>query len=270
MIGVNDHDLQRSDDRAPRARPRLLVSVRDADEAEVALAGGADWIDLKEPLDGPLGAVSATRAREVVQCVAGRAPTSAAAGELADWPHAASRELCAVEGVSLIKLGLAGCRGTDWRSRWRQAQHEIAAAGKQLVAAAYADHDAAQAPPPAAVLELAIQAHCPWVLVDTFDKRGGPLGDHLAPRELEAWLALARTACRTAVAGRLDRAAICRLPWELVDVVAVRGAACDGPRQARVDRERVAALAKLFPQSATTPAAWGAQGFCGPRRGRQT
>ena len=80
MIGMNNGNLPRSDGHATRARPRLLVSVRDADEAEEALAGGADWIDLKEPLDGPLGAVSTARAREVVQCVTGRAPTSAAAG----------------------------------------------------------------------------------------------------------------------------------------------------------------------------------------------
>src|SRR5262249_6225382 len=35
--------------------PRLLVSVRDVREAEAALAGGADLIDIKEPAHGPLG-----------------------------------------------------------------------------------------------------------------------------------------------------------------------------------------------------------------------
>ena len=34
---------------------KLLVSVRSADEAEVALEGGADIIDVKEPLHGSLG-----------------------------------------------------------------------------------------------------------------------------------------------------------------------------------------------------------------------
>jgi uncharacterized protein (UPF0264 family) len=54
--------------------PRLLVSVRDAAEAVEALAGGADWIDLKEPQRGPLGAVDAVTARDVVHVVAGRVP----------------------------------------------------------------------------------------------------------------------------------------------------------------------------------------------------
>ena len=33
----------------------LLVSVRSAEEAEIALAGGANLIDIKEPSRGALG-----------------------------------------------------------------------------------------------------------------------------------------------------------------------------------------------------------------------
>ena len=36
-------------------RSRLLVSVRSAAEAEIALHGGADLIDVKEPTRGSLG-----------------------------------------------------------------------------------------------------------------------------------------------------------------------------------------------------------------------
>ena len=62
--------------------PRLLVSVRDAAEAEAALAGGADLIDVKEPSRGPLGRADAGVIRYVVKAVGGRAPVSAALGEL--------------------------------------------------------------------------------------------------------------------------------------------------------------------------------------------
>ena len=41
--------------RVELRRPKLLVSVRDVAEAEAALAGGADWIDLKEPVGGAAG-----------------------------------------------------------------------------------------------------------------------------------------------------------------------------------------------------------------------
>ena len=37
------------------AASELLVSVRSALEAEAALQGGADIIDVKEPMNGPLG-----------------------------------------------------------------------------------------------------------------------------------------------------------------------------------------------------------------------
>lgn len=240
-----------------RKVPRLLVSVRDAGEAADAMAGGADWIDLKEPHRGPLGAVSAAVAHEAATRVGNLAPLSAAAGELMDWPEAESRELLAVAGVSIIKLGLAGCRRTAWQSRWRKAHAEIAAAGKQLVAVAYADHCSAAAPPPADVLDLAADVACPWILLDTFDKGGGPLGDHLSAAELVAWLAGARSAaCGTAIAGRLDDAAIHQLPMELIDVIAVRGAACAGPRTARVSRQRVAELVQLL-SSVRSPRTWG-------------
>ena len=60
---------------------RLLVSVRDPGEAECACAAGLDLVDAKDPERGALGAlppavVGAIRAR-----VAGRAVTSAVAGE---------------------------------------------------------------------------------------------------------------------------------------------------------------------------------------------
>jgi (5-formylfuran-3-yl)methyl phosphate synthase len=262
-LGYEDGQ-QQPDNNGRGARPRLLVSVRDADEAEEALAGRADWIDLKEPRQGALGALDADAARSAVTCIAGRAPVSAAAGELVDWPRGTSRELLAVDGVSLLKLGLAGCRGVDWQTRWRQAQRDVAAAGKQLVAVAYADCRAACAPPLSAVLDLAAGASCPWMLLDTFDKRGGPLDDHISPQELTSWLTAARSAnCRTAVAGRLDRAAIRRLPRDLVDVVAVRGAVCDGPRHARVDRSRVAELATILSRWPRTTAAAGMRGTGG-------
>ena len=74
--------------------PGLLVSVRNAVEAEVALHGGADWIDVKEPKQGALGAAEPETIRSVLETVAGRAPVSAAAGALftrpLPWPAALS------------------------------------------------------------------------------------------------------------------------------------------------------------------------------------
>jgi uncharacterized protein (UPF0264 family) len=187
--------------------------------------------------------VDATTARDIVVHVNGRAPISAAAGELCDWPQSAARELLGVKGISHIKLGLAGLAGEDWRGTWRAAGQDIHAKGKQLVAVVYADAEAARAPGPDDVLSAAIGGNHSWVLWDTFDKSAGPLVAHLLTADLTHQLATARAAgLQTVVAGRLDAATVAQLPLELIDMLAVRGAACRGSRDSAVCRERVAHL----------------------------
>ena len=226
---------------------QLLVSVRSVAEAEAALRGGADWIDLKEPTNGPLGAVDASVAHEIVARLGGRAKVSAAAGELLDWPTSSARELLQVEGISQLKLGLSACRDREWRDAWLTAQREIAAAGKDLVAVIYADDVAAHSPAPADVAALAIDAQCRWLLIDTFDKRSGTLLECLAAAELSAMFQRVRQhGVTTAAAGRLTAAAIAELPLEAVDVVAVRSAACGGDRAGTVCASHVAALRQLL------------------------
>ncbi len=221
--------------------PQLLVSVRNAWEAREALRGGADWIDLKEPHRGPLGAVDATTAREVVERVAGRAPISAAAGELVDWRG--DNELVDVAGVAHLKLGLAACAGTSWEEPWLAAQETIARAGKSLVAVIYADADAAHAPPAEMLLRLAEEAHCLWALWDTFDKQGRALTELVAKDELARQLNAAHAAGqRTVIAGRLSLDRFIEAPLEHADLVAVRGAACRAGRGSAVSAERVAQL----------------------------
>jgi uncharacterized protein (UPF0264 family) len=221
----------------------LLVSVRDAREAEEALAGGADWIDLKEPSRGPLGAVDAPAARQAAAAIGGRATLSAAGGELLDWPEGAARSLLATPGLAYLKLGLAGCRGRAWERLLAAAAREVAERGASLVAVVYADGAAAAAPPAEDVVSVAAGLGGDWLLVDTFDKRRGALLDVVSAAALAELLALARArGLRTAVAGRLDAPQLARLPFALVDLVGVRSAACGGDRGGRVARGHVAAV----------------------------
>jgi uncharacterized protein (UPF0264 family) len=224
-----------------------LVSVRNVVEALAALRGGADWIDLKEPARGALGAVSAAVARDVASCVAGRAPISAAAGELSDWARGESRELMDVEGLSILKLGLAGCRERAWEAAWRAARDEIAAQGKSLAAVIYADSAAADSPDARAIVRVAQHGRAGWVLLDTYDKSACSVVKMLAPDELRELLEVVRqSGLKSVVAGRLDIAAIPELPLELVEMVAVRGAACQGGRAGKVCEGQVAALRQLL------------------------
>src|SRR5258708_26775445 len=60
----------------------MLASVRSLDEALIALEGGADLIDLKEPSRGALGALDHAAVRICVQAIGGRRPLSATIGDL--------------------------------------------------------------------------------------------------------------------------------------------------------------------------------------------
>src|SRR5262245_58070807 len=107
-----------------RDRPGLLVSVRSADEALAAVAGGADVIDIKEPNRGPLGAADHQTIADIVRAVDNRAPVTAAMGELVDLLPMLSTNRCEPmpAGVALAKIGLSQCRSlNNWRAHWRRA-----------------------------------------------------------------------------------------------------------------------------------------------------
>lgn len=211
--------------------PRLLVSVRSADEALAALAGGCDLIDLKDPTRGSLGAAEPAVIEAACAAVrsAGSAPVSAALGELWEWPlERATPPLD--PAVTLVKLGLSHCADEPaWPRRWRAVRDRFdGAAGRPLgwMAVLYADA-AAAGPCPELLLDLAATSGCRGVLVDTFLKDGRRLLDHVAPEELARWRRAAAGAGLTfAVAGSLRVADLSRIVEVAPDIVAVRGAAC--------------------------------------------
>lgn len=60
---------------------QLLVSVKNTDEALLALEAGADIIDLKDPSIGALGALDLEETKQIVLAVNGRVQLSATVGE---------------------------------------------------------------------------------------------------------------------------------------------------------------------------------------------
>ena len=217
--------------------PKLLVSVRDSEEVLAALAGGADWIDLKEPNAGPLAAVDLPVAQAAVQSLAGRRTLSAALGELRDWDTSPARKLLAVAGLEVVKLGLAGCaRQSDWQQRWQAVAIAAGKSDKQLVAVVYADWQHIDAPAPTDVISAAQLAGSRFLLIDTYDKSKGSTFDHLSNRELgQILLRAKRAGLMTVLAGSITTELIGQLPVSAIDMVAVRGAVCRGDRTDRVE-----------------------------------
>jgi (5-formylfuran-3-yl)methyl phosphate synthase len=222
----------------------LLVSVRSVAEAEVALAGGADIIDVKEPLRGSLGPADPAVWCDLHRVVTHGTVTSAALGELLSDPVVDLAQQAA--GFRYAKIGLAGCHAQrGWIAKWLAATRQLPR-GVQPVPVAYADWPQARAPAPSVALALAAISPARLLLIDTFDKRGGRLLDCLSMDSLRD---IARVALmmriELALAGSLDAAAIGAL-FELAPAyIGVRGAACRGGRNGTIDLSRVKSLSAL-------------------------
>jgi uncharacterized protein (UPF0264 family) len=220
-------------------RTGLLVSVRSADEALEALAGGADVIDVKEPDRGPLGAADPELIEEVIATVAGRTRVSAAQGELVE-----SNARFVPTGLTYVKWGLANLT----------TQVEIVVSAlrarpgpAQPVLAAYADYLRAGSPEPGYLADLACRHHFPAFLLDTAVKDGSTLLDWISVDRLVHMRAnLGGAGVRVALAGSLRRQQIENLASVAPDWFAVRGAVCDGGRAGRVNAKRVRELKQVI------------------------
>lgn len=232
------------------ARPGLLVSVRSAAEAEDAVRGGADIVDVKEPLAGSLGAASAEVCCQIAQAIAGRVPWTMACGELADGAariaeHLAAtwERLAAAAGPPAfplaIKVGLAGCAGRPWVGEVTELVRALPA-GVRQVAVIYADSATCGAPAATEILRAAADLRPLAVLVDTFDKQAAGLLGHCQVSQLQAWRdAAAASDAAFVLAGKLQFADFPRLSAVRADIIAVRSAVCSQSRIGRVELERV-------------------------------
>ncbi len=224
---------------------RLLISARDAQEAQLAERSGADLIDLKEPSAGALAAVSADTWQRVARQLSPNVPLSVALGEL---PEADSLPLEALPPrVNYAKVGLARSADLpDLAERYARFWQRVPASISR-VAVCYADWQRAKAPSPAQVFSLAQEVGCCALLVDTYIKDGRGLLHCWTLNELSSVLAEARRAAwLTVVGGALSSESIAQLLPLQVDVVAVRGAACVGERTGRLDAGRIRELVKLL------------------------
>jgi uncharacterized protein (UPF0264 family) len=233
---------------------RLLVSVVSAAEARVALAGGADIIDVKDPREGALGAPSPRTLAEVVAAVDGAAPVSVALGDLPDLPHTAALAArgAAACGVDYVKLGLRGVQGLDRAAALVTAVADALGAaaagaaspgaGPAVIAAAYADGATVDPPAfePSLLPELVARTGIAGALIDTLVKDGRGLYGSLPVAAVDELVAATRAAGGSfGVAGQLRLGELGQVE---ADIVGVRSAVCrGGDRGASLDPELVAA-----------------------------
>ena len=212
----------------------LLASVTGAQEAELALAHGADIIDLKDPARGALGALSSDAVRETVGAIGGRRPVSAVTGDLPMEPRtvAEAAEEMAATGVDYVKVGLFPGAG---RADCIRALAPIAVRTR-VVGVLFADSE-----PDMTLLPLMAEAGFAGAMLDTARKGLGRLLDHADLATLGEFI----RACRaygmlTGLAGSLEAPDVPRLLLLGPDYLGFRGALC-----ARHDRTGVLDAAAL-------------------------
>jgi uncharacterized protein (UPF0264 family) len=227
---------------------QLLVSVRNASEAEAALAGGAHVIDVKEPSRGSLGRANEKTIAEVVRVVAGRRPVSAALGE---WGGFEQMPTC-VADLQYVKWGLSKIPLEATAVWWEfAAQIQSARAVNpmcEVVAVAYVDAQQIEAPEIDEVYEHLLGTGQRVLLLDTFEKNGQTLLDWLDRTAIEQIVQRCHAdGIQVALAGALGLDEMAALKYLQPDWFAVRGAVCQGQdRTAAIEPRRVRRLVELL------------------------
>ncbi len=231
---------------------RFLASVRDAAEARMAAARGADIVDCKEPDRGALGAVPLTAQRQILAALGSRRPiVSATVGDLPLEAHSlagAIRQTAAV-GVDIVKFGVfAAAERSQEGLRLLDALLRTQPSPVPLVAVLLADRindiDAL-----CALAGQALRVHgVSGVMLDTVAKgdgtsRGRSLPEIFPVDALRRFVKAVHAAGASAgLAGALRVEQIAMLETTGADVLGFRGALCGGMRTSALEPAAVAGV----------------------------
>jgi FolB domain-containing protein len=220
----------------------FLASVTGAEEAEIAVAHGADIIDLKDPTKGALGALPAEEVRTAVAAVSGRRPFSAVIGDLPMQPDSvfAAASAMAQTGVDYIKVGLFPESG---REACVRALHPLARKTK-LIGVMFVD-----LAPDLALVRTMADCGFAGAMLDTARKDTRRLLDHMDMPALREFVAACRShGILAGLAGSLETPDVPRLLLLQPDVLGFRTALCARrDRAAPIDDACVDVVRELIP-----------------------
>ncbi len=232
---------------------RLLVSVRDAEDAAAAVAGGAEIIDAKDPASASsIGAVRPAILDAIRDAVPSTIRLSAALGDVRTRDEV-ERAFAAIRvPLAYVKLGFRGLADTaDVALLLREA---VRCAGElpsrpAVIGVGYADAARLGAVSPLDLPALLYQCGADGLLIDTAHKDGGSTFQVSAPLVLDLISARCEAEELTlAVGGGLGLDDVDRASAFGATIFGVRGAVCEGGRNGPVRQDRVRALAQAIRQ----------------------
>ena len=236
--------------------PRLLVSVRDLDEALAAADAGADFIDLKDPADGALGALAPEQIAQIVSVLRVRYPGVRISATVGDLPAREEREILhRIErvsscGVDYVKVGLWPTPSAP--AAVRGLVDALAGCPGSIVPVLVVDAGVDQA-----LVDYALErGSFPALMVDTAEKRRGSLLQRLPLAVLAAFIAAVRARGALAgLAGSLRAEDAPSLRALAPDFAGFRGAVTRGARTAVLDPRRVRLLRRRLAAGTRAPLA---------------
>jgi uncharacterized protein (UPF0264 family) len=229
---------------------RLMISVVSEAEAREAMLGGAEILDVKNPVEGSLGAQSPRVIREIRSLSCGSVEVSAAIGDMPNLPGTAALAAlgAATCGADYVKVGLHGPRReAEAIILLREVQQAVREFTTSVIAAGYADFQRASALDPACLPRLAAAAGVKGCLLDTAIKDGRTLFDFLSPQALRLLAEQAHAAgLLFGLAGALREQDLPLVRDLGADIVGLRTAACrDNQRSGPLEADRVRRLRQI-------------------------
>ncbi len=217
----------------------FLASTRDLIEAKIALAAGANWIDMKEPRTGALGAVAADEVARVAAWIRGvdnNTPVSATIGDCWNHPQSMPERVAVLAdtGVPYVKIGVYAARPAR---ALLQAISACCACGPRIILVCFAE-----APPGPASIAACAATGIRGMMLDTADKNSGPLTAILTRTRIAAFVnSVQARGLLCGLAGSLARADIPELMPLGADYLGFRGALCEaGGRSGTLSAHAVA------------------------------
>ncbi len=236
---------------------KLLISPINEAEAKEAIAGGADIIDVKNPLEGALGANYPWVIKSIKQLTPKPFKVSCAIGDAPNLPGTISLAAlgAASIGIDYIKVGLFGVKTVEEAVfLLRQVTKAVKDCNPaiKVVAAGYADAEKIGTLNPALIPIIAHQASADIAMLDTATKNGTNLFTYQNSAQLKAFVDAAHSfGLQAALAGSLRKQDIAAIYGLGADIAGFRGAACtfSDRNKGQITRELVAELVAAVKQA---------------------
>lgn len=212
----------------------LLVSPINTDEAQEAIKGGADIVDVKNPKEGSLGANFPWIIESIREATPDEMLVSATLGDVPYKPGTISLAAygALTAGADYIKVGLYGTSNYDEAV---EVMKNVVKAVKDknsdaiVVAAGYADAHRVGAINPFEIPKVAKDSGSDLAMLDTAVKDGKTLFDYMNIDDLTKFVGETKEyGLKSALAGSVKKDQLKPLYDIGCDVVGVRGAACTG------------------------------------------